>query len=217
MPILREILERLQGCYGRLEEPRRRDPFEMVLWENVAYLVDDAQREVAFRALRSRVGTKPADILGAQQKVLLEVAKLGGILAEHRVKKLLRAAEIAQEKFGGKVPAEKRALKLFPSIGEPGAEKILLFTKTAPVVALESNGLRVLVRLGYGREEKNYAATYRSVQEGVAGEVEEDCRWLIRMHQLLRRHGQEKCKRTAPRCGGCVVSEDCRYYQGRGR
>jgi len=192
------------------------EPFEMVLWENVAYLVGDEQREVAFRALRERVGTKPAEILAARKEVLLEVAKLGGILAEHRVKKLLRAAEIAQTKFGGDVPAEKRALKLFPSIGEPGAEKILLFTKTAPVVALESNGLRVLVRLGYGREEKNYAATYRSVQVGVAGEVERDCRWLIRTHQLLRRHGQETCKRTAPRCGDCVVAEDCRYYQRRG-
>ena len=198
MPILREILERLQGRYGRPEAAPRREPFEMVLWENVAYLVGDEQREVAFRALRERVGTKPAEIL-----------------AEHRVKKLLRAAQIAQARFGGNVPAEKRALKLFPSIGEPGAEKILLFTKTAPVVALESNGLRVLVRLGYGREEKNYAATYRSVQEGVAEEVERDYRWLIRMHRLLRRHGQETCKRTAPRCGECVVAEDCRYYQGR--
>jgi adenine-specific DNA glycosylase len=71
------------------------------------------------------------------------------------VKKMLRAAEMAQAQFGGDVPAERKALQLFPSIGKPGAEKIPLFTKTAPVVALESNGLRVLVRLGYGREEKN--------------------------------------------------------------
>jgi endonuclease-3 len=163
------------------------------------------------------VGTKPAEILAARKKVLLEVAKLGGILPEHCVKKVLRAAEMAQAKFGGDVPAERKALQLFPSIGKPGAEKILLFTKTAPVVALESNGLRVLVRLGYGREEKNYAATYRSVQGAVAGEVERDCRWLIRMHQLLRRHGQETCKRSAPRCGECEVAEDCRYYHGRER
>ena len=180
--------------------------------ENVAYLVDDAQREVAFRALRERVGTKPAEILAARKRALLEVAKLGGILPEHCVKKAVRAAEMAQAKFGGNVPAERKALKLFPSIGEPEAEKTLLFTKTAPVVALESNGLRVLVRLGYGQEEKNYAATYRSVEEGVAGEVERDCEWLIRMHQLLRRHGQETCKRKAPKCGECVLAKDCKYY-----
>lgn len=47
----------------------------MVLWENVAYLVGDEQREVAFRALRERVGTKPAEILAARKKVLLEVAR----------------------------------------------------------------------------------------------------------------------------------------------
>jgi hypothetical protein len=35
-----------------------------------------------------------------------------------------------------------RALKKFPAIGEPGAEKILLFAGKAPILALESNGLR---------------------------------------------------------------------------
>jgi hypothetical protein len=34
---------------------------------------------------------------------------------------------------------------LFPMIGEPGAEKILLFSGVLPVPALESNGVRVLV------------------------------------------------------------------------
>jgi endonuclease-3 len=57
------------------------------------------------------------------------------------------------------LPKAKKALQKFPGIGEPGAEKILLFTRTHPLMALESNGLRVLVRLGFGAEHKNYATT----------------------------------------------------------
>ena len=34
--------------------------------------------------------------------------------------------------------------------GEPGAEKVLLFSGSAPVLALDSNALRVLLRLGFG-------------------------------------------------------------------
>ena len=43
-------------------------------------------------------------------------------------------------------------LKKFPAIGDPGVDKILLLTRTEPVMALDSNGLRVLVRLGFGAE-----------------------------------------------------------------
>src|ERR1017187_7923744 len=66
----------------------------------------------------------------------------------------------------------KKALKLFPSIGDPGAEKILLFCGVAAGLALESNGLRVLTRIGYGRPHlKNYGAVYRSVQDSLAPEL----------------------------------------------
>ncbi len=69
----------------------------------------------------------------------------------------------------------KKSLKRFPGVGEPGAEKILLFAGALPVLALESNGLRTLIRLGYGVEQRNYAATYRSVLEAVKDQIEQDC------------------------------------------
>ena len=37
--------------------------------------------------------------------------------------------------------------------------------------ALESNGLRVLVRLGFGEDRKSYAATYKSVREATLEEL----------------------------------------------
>jgi endonuclease-3 len=107
----------------------------------------------------------------------------------------------------------KKALQLYPSIGEPGAEKILLFTKNYPVFGLDSNGLRVLRRIGYGQECKNYSATYRSVQEAASIEIGEKCAPLIKANQLLRQHGQERCKLNAPLCGICPVTDLCEYFQ----
>ena len=41
----------------------------------------------------------------------------------------------------------KKALKQFPNIGDPGAEKILMFCGASPGLPLEWNGLRVLTRV----------------------------------------------------------------------
>ena len=216
-----EVIRKLKALYGPPRPPKTTEPLEMILLENVAYMVGDEQREEAFDALRDRVGLSPVDIVTARDEKLLEVARIGGMLPAARVEKLRRIANIALQEFDGDlksvlslpVPKAKRALKKFPGIGDPGAEKILLFTRTHRLLALESNGLRVLLRLGYGEERKNYSATYRSVQEAVEPVLKNDFDWLIEAHQLLRRHGQETCRRTGPLCAECPLRPVCRFYQ----
>jgi endonuclease III len=109
------------------------------------------------------------------------------------------------------LPQAKKALKKFPSIGDPGAEKILLLTGSYPVMALDSNGLRVLCRVGFAEEQKNYSATYRLVQNAILEQLPAGCDSLIRAHQLLRQHGQELCKRSKPLCAACPVKDACNY------
>lgn len=216
-----KIIEELQDFYGKPEPPKVTDPLGLILLENVAYLVSDERREQAFNTLRERVGLSPPEILTAHEETLLEIARLGGMHPAARVEKLRRIAQIALQEFDGDLdrvlkqplPRAKKALKKFPGIGDPGAEKVLLFSRTHPILALDSNGLRVLLRVGYGEERKSYSTTYRSAQEAVAGEMKKDIDWLIATHQLLRRHGQELCKATEPRCPRCPIKSSCRYYQ----
>src|SRR5262249_8641297 len=161
---LPQILERLELTYGKPKRPQLTDPWLLVLWENVAYLATDERRAEAFAALKKRVGTKPEQILAASEEMLAEIAS-HGILAEQRPEKLRRCARIAIEEFDGDLrqvlkwplPRARRALQKFPGIGEPGAEKILLFARAHPILGLESNAVRVLLRLGFGEENKNYA------------------------------------------------------------
>jgi endonuclease-3 len=219
--LFHDVIQRLQATYGRPKPPKS-DPFELILWENVVYLLSDERREAAFEALRERVGLTPKAILGAPQATLLEIAKMGGMRPEVRVERFRTIARITLDQFQGdlrkvlKLPLKqaKKALQLFPTIGEPGAEKILLFTKSYPVLGLDSNGLRVLRRIGYGKECKNYSATYHSVQEAVAGEIGQNCGPLIKANQLLRQHGQERCKLNAPLCRICPLTDLCAYYKG---
>jgi endonuclease III len=113
-------------------------------------------------------------------------------------------------------PKAKKALQTFPGIGESGAERILLFCHTHAVLALESNGLRVLLRLGFGEEKKSYSTTYRLVQKAVEEGLEKEYSWLIQAHLLLRHHGQELCKRTKPECKKCPLAADCEFFQRDG-
>ena len=216
---LHQIIERLQAHYGKQKPPKLAGPWEMILWENVAYLADDDRRREAMQTLKKQVGTQPGQILSASDEALVEVTR-HGILADQFATKLRKCALTALEEFDGdlrpvlKLPIAKakKALQRFPGIGEPGAEKILLFCQTHPVLALESNGLRVLLRLGFGEEKKSYSTTYRLVQKTVEEGFHRDFPWLIQAHLLLRLHGQELCKRTKPECRKCPLAPDCEFY-----
>ena len=215
-----KIIDELGSFYGWPAPPKIVDPLGMILFENIAYLVNDERREQAFNALKQRVGLTPPEILMADEDVLLEVAGLGGMNPSGRVEKLRLIAQIALQEFDGvlvkalKMPTEqtRKSLKKFPGIGDPGAEKILLYTRTERVLALDSNALRVMLRLGYGEELKNYSSSYRSAQESVEGELKQDFDWLIAANQLLRRHGQELCKTNNPICFRCPIKKSCRFY-----
>src|SRR5258707_12663877 len=89
------IVNQLEAFYGKPEPPKVTDPLEMILLENIAYLVNDEQRDEAFAALRDRVGLSPVNILSASDEALSEVAELGGMQPDARVNKLRTIAQIA--------------------------------------------------------------------------------------------------------------------------
>lgn len=220
-PLLSRVLKSLQKFYGRPAPPKITDPVEIILNENVAYLVDDEKRATAFAALKKKVGTKAQEILKASDDELLEITRMGGMVPELRAQRLRQIAELVHWIFKDDLksvlkkplPEAKKALKKFPTIGDPGAEKILMLTRSHPVLSLESNGLRVLLRLGFAEEKKSYSTSYRGVQEALHDQLPADYDGLIVAHQLLRQHGQELCKRSRPLCDECPLQTDCRYFQ----
>lgn len=219
MPELKLLIARLQKHYGTPELPPATGPFELVVWENACYLLPDQRRREVFEGLRRQVGINPQAIWKAGQDVLLALAVRGGMRPETRVFRWREIARITLEQFGGDLSQildwpyarAKRALNQFPNIGQPGAEKILMFCGAAEGLPLESNGVRVLTRIGYGRAEKAYGKTLRSVQEALAGQLPRNAASLSRAHLLLRRHGKELCKTNGPACGDCPVVDLCAW------
>jgi endonuclease-3 len=225
MPVskLAKLLDRLESLYGKPKRPGPADPYAMILYANCGYPATDEACAKGFAALKKEIGLRSDAILAAPVAKLTALMRRGGILPDLRATRLKEIAALVTHKFGGDLRAAlkrplaeaKNALKRFPTIGDPGAEKILLFTKTAPVAAVPSNCLHVPLRLGFGQEKKNYAASYRSVQEAIQSELPEKCGARLRAYLLLKRHGQELCKRSRPLCQRCPLSSDCDYFQAR--
>ncbi|MCI0410793.1 MAG: hypothetical protein L0191_19900, partial [Acidobacteria bacterium] len=107
-------------------------------------------------------------------------------------------------------------LRSFPGIGEPGAEKILLFTGRQALLAPESNGLRVLVRLGLVPEAKSYSKMYAASRQA-AKALPPVPSVMQEAHLLLQEHGRTLCKSSAPRCEPCPVARGCAYFQNEVR
>src|SRR5206468_710870 len=114
------VVERLQAHFGKQKAPKLNGPWEMILWENVAYLADDDRRLQAFQILKERIGTDPARILPAADEDLLEVTR-HEIMAEQFAGKLRKCAQIALEEFDGDLrpvlqlplPKARKALQQF--------------------------------------------------------------------------------------------------------
>ena len=217
--MLRDVAKLLRSVYGDLGVETT-DPFEMVLLENAAYLVDDARRIATFRALKGAIGTAPDAILRHSEEEVAEVIAGGGMKPEHRAGKVRESAAVAKriglsrlrEAVHSDPETAKKLLREFPSVGEPYADRILLFAGGHPRIAPDSNALRVLCRLGFVEEAKSYSTTYRKAAARAASEVK-DADTARTLHLLLRRHGQEVCKTSEPRCGLCPLRKTCDWYR----
>jgi endonuclease-3 len=233
-PNLDAILERLEQLYGPQKAVGPHDPYEMIVFVNCGYPATDVSCSKGFEALKREVGLKPENLLDAHKAKLEKLMRLGGIVPELRAEKLKEIARLVNEEFGKNLPAAlkkcmveekkqpgkgirgaKSMLQKFPVIGEPGAEKILLFSRLAPVAAVPSACVDVPMRIWFGDAGRNYAADYRAAREVLNAGLPESFGARQRAYLLLKKHGQETCKRSRPKCELCPVTAQCAYFQSK--
>jgi len=213
---VRAVVTRL----AKLHKPSRflSDPLQIILWENIGYLIDDEKRAALFDEFAKRVGLRAEAILKAKDGALQDIAKRGGMNPGMRVERWRVIASIAASQPKGDLlaalkalplPKSRALLKKFPAIGEPGADKVLLFAGIEARPALESNGLRAMLRYGLAPVGRSYTASYRAATEVLRAEGKTTQAWFINAYFALRGHGQTLCKRTKPACVACPLEASC--------
>src|ERR1051325_76967 len=168
-PALPVILDSLESFHGRQEAGWPTEPYEFLIWWHCGYPASDANCAKGWAALTKLGGITPTELLESGTGRLGRALKAGGMVPELRALRLLEIAARVKDEFGGDlragltgpISAARKALKKFPNIADPGADRILLFGELSPVAAVPSNCPHVPVRILYARERENYGVTYR--------------------------------------------------------
>jgi endonuclease III len=216
-----EILNQLEAFYGKQEPGWPSDPYLFLLWWYCGYPASEDSCSKGWKELAGRIGTGPDAILAADPATLAAALKPGGMFPELRAERMKEVIVRIKNEFDGDLRAAlvgpvtkvRKILKTFPSIGGPGADRILLFAGIQPVAAVPSNCPGVLERIQNGREQKNYNASYRQAQQMIDSEIPPTFDARIHAYLLLKRHGQELCKRTNPKCEICPVRGICAFVK----
>ena len=220
-----EILRQLESLYGNQEPCWPTDPYDFLVWWHCGYPASDTSCAKGWEKLNREVGVEPRQLLTAGAARLARVLKAGGMVPELRAMRLMEIAARIQDEYGGDLRAGlagplskvRQALKRFPNIADPGADRILLFGGIAPVPAVPSNCPHVLVRIQRGQERENYGVTYREAQEAIEAEIPKNFDARTRAYLLVKRHGQTVCKRRNPECAHCPISSSCAFFTGKHR
>jgi endonuclease III len=214
------VLDRLERIHGVQTADFPSDPYEFLVWWHCGYPASDAACARGWESLRCSVGVRPEELLLAKTASVAAALAPGGMVPELRAMRLKEIATRAgdlESGLRGPLPEARKTLKRFPGIADPGADRILLFSGIAPVAAVPSNVPHVLVRILHGRERENYGVTYREAQEALGEGVGDTVEARQRAYLLVKRHGQEICKRLKPRCEECALRQECAYAAGRQR
>ncbi|HEY4942592.1 MAG TPA: hypothetical protein VII56_14280 [Rhizomicrobium sp.] len=215
---LKDAVAKLAPLY-RASKPLG-DPLAILVWENIGYLIDDARRGALFAEFGKRIGLKAHEIANAPMPILTDIAARGGMHPQKRAERLREIGSLAIAACDGDLTAKLKSLPLakartllkkFPAIGDPGADRILLFAGITAQPCLDSNGLRALVRLGLCAEGKSYAQTYKAGIDVLRRDGAPDAAWLKRAYLVLREHGKALCKRSAPICEPCPLDRVCAH------
>lgn len=218
------ILATLEETYGALSPGWPTDPYLFLVWWHCGYPPSEARCTRGWEALQAAVGSSPSQLLGVRTAQLARVLEAGGMVPELRATRVRSIARTVRKEFAGDLRAAlerlplagaRKALKRFPGIGAPGADRILLFAGLAPVAAVPSSCPHVLLRVASGRDGAKYTDSYRGSRQLMEAQVPATLAARRRAYLLLQRHGRELCKAKDPQCGACPVSAACAWRARR--
>jgi endonuclease III len=218
-PRITDLLNSLQSFYGPLDPVAPTDPYEFLIWWHCGYPASEERCAKGLNSLTRVTGIAPKQLSVASTAKLVAALKAGGMVPALRESRLKEIAARVQREYASDlrtalsrlpVAQARKALKAFPGIGNPGADRILLFSRLAPVAAVPSSCPHVLVRVLHGAEGDKYAAIYAAAQRAVETlPANFDAR--IRAYLLIARHAHELCKRSKPLCGRCPLESQCAF------
>ena len=226
MSRISQILDTLESFHGPQTPQWPTDPYGFLIWWHCGYPASEERCSLGWKSLNEGIGITPAELLATPSSKLVRALKPGGMIPELRAGRLKESSQRVQKEFDGDLRSAlqrlpltqaRAVLKKFPGIADPGADRIILFSGIATVAAVPSSCPQVLVRIESGHPSEKYNVNYREAQEIIQSQVADTVAARTRAYLLIRRHGQQVCKRSGPKCSICPVAGSCAFFAATSR
>ncbi len=179
-----------------------RTPFELLIAVILSAQATDKSVNKATAEL-FRVANTPEAILALGERGLKKYIKTIGLF-NTKAKNIIQTCRILVERYGGKVPEERKALESLPGVGRKTANVVLNTAFGHPTIAVDTHIFRVANRTGLAPGK-----TVREVEDKLNTVVPP--RYRKDAHHWLILHGRYTCTARKPRCGSCIIADLCEY------
>jgi endonuclease-3 len=203
--VMRSLARAITGlelpAVEKISEENAEDPFRILIATILSARTQDATTHAASARLFRRART-PRSMARLRVK---EIEKLIYPVSFYRYKaRYVKACcEMLVTRFNGQVPATMEELVMLPGVGRKTANLVLILGfQSLQNICVDTHVHRIANRLGWVKTklpDETEQALYRNTER----------RWWPYINLYLVTWGQNVCRPVYPRCGDCVVADQC--------
>ena len=185
----------------KISEEQSEDPFKVLIATLLSARTQDATTHAASTRLFRRARTP-------RTMAMLSIEEIAGLIYpvgfyKTKARHVHECSEQLVRRHGGKVPRTLPELMALPGVGRKTANLVLIVGfRSQANICVDTHVHRIANRLGWVRTD-NPEETEHALYE-VAHR-----KWWKYMNLYLVTWGQNICRPIGPRCGDCLIQDDC--------
>ena len=149
------------------------------------------------------VANTPETILALGEAGLKQYIKTIGLF-NGKASNIIKTCRMLIEQHGSVVPANRQDLEALPGVGRKTANVVLNTAFGEPTMAVDTHSFRLGNRINFA-PGKTVLEVEKKLLKVIPDEFIRDA------HHWLILHGRYVCIARKPRCGACVIYDECEY------
>ena len=179
-------------------------PFELLVAVILSAQATDISVNKATKKLFAIANTPETILSLGLKKIKSYIQTIG--LYNNKAKSIIETCKILLEKYNGEVPNNRIALEELSGVGRKTANVILNTVFGEPTIAVDTHIFRVSNRTGIA-SGKSVLEVEEKLLKYVPDVFKRDA------HHLLILHGRYTCTARNPKCGSCIIFDDCEWKE----
>ncbi|MFT4634136.1 MAG: endonuclease-3 [Candidatus Azotimanducaceae bacterium] len=152
-----------------------------------------------------QIANTPAAIFALGEDGLKRYIKTIGLF-NSKASNVIKTCRLLVEQHNSVVPANRKDLEALPGVGRKTANVVLNTAFGEPTMAVDTHIFRFGNRTRFA-PGKNVLEVERKLLKVIPDE------FMVDAHHWFILHGRYVCTARSPRCGACVIYDECEYKQ----